>query len=185
MRATIALLCGLLASTSLMAKAKPGDRPADLLGHTADGQTVTAAALRGNVVVVGFWATWCKYCMQEMPILAGLQTLATQRHLPLQVVYVNSMEDRQVFVRASRALRRRMPELLITWDQHGSIGKPYGANDNLPVMVLLHRDGTIADIRTGYDEKDLDDLIAEINTLMAEPAPPPTTASSAVPTPAQ
>lgn len=181
MRTTIALLCGLLASTSLMAGAKPGDRPVDLLGQTVDGQTVTAASLRGDVVVVGFWATWCPYCMREMPTLAGLQTLATQRHLPLQVVYVNSREDREVFVRASRALRRRMPGLLITRDPHGSIGRPYGTDDMLPVMVLLHRDGTIADIRAGYDEKDLDDLLAEINTLMAEPAPPPATASSAQP----
>jgi len=185
MRTTIALLCGLLASTSLMAKAKPGERPPDLLGRTVDGQTVTASSLRGNVVVIGFWATWCKYCMREMPILAGLQTLAAQRHLPLQIIYINSMEDRQVFVRVSRALGQRMPGLLITWDPHGSIGKPYGANDELPVMVLLHRDGSIADIRAGYDEKDLDNLVAEINTLMAEPAPLQTTASSGAPTPAQ
>ncbi|WP_225561578.1 TlpA disulfide reductase family protein [Rhodanobacter sp. DHB23] len=168
----IALLCGLLASTGLMAEAKPGDLPPDLLGRTLDGQTVTASALHGKVVVLGFWATWCKYCMKEMPILAGLQTLATDRRLPLQVVYVNSKEDRPVFVRASRVLNRRMPGLLITWDEHGSIGEPYGASRMLPVMVLLHKNGSIADIRVGYGESDLDELVAEINTLMAEATAP-------------
>lgn len=172
MRKILVLLCGLLVSTSLLARTAPGGLPPDSLGQTVDDRAITASSLRGNVVVIGFWATWCTYCMQEMPTLAGLQTLATERRLPLQVVYVNSKEDRRVFVRASHILKRRMPELLITWDQHGNIGKPYGADKKIPVMVLLHRDGSIADIRVGYDAKELDELIAEINTLMAEPAPP-------------
>ncbi len=138
MRIAMDLLCGLLASTSLMAGAKPGDRPADP-GH--------------------------------------------QRDLLLQVAYVDSKEDRQVFVRASCTLRRRMPGLSITRDPHGSIGEPYGTNNMLPIMALPHRNGAIAYIRAGCDEKDLDDLLAELNTLMAEPALTPATASSARPAP--
>lgn len=173
MNRLFAALIGLLLSHSALAMAKPGELPADWLGKTASGQAVTASALRGKVVVVGFWATWCQYCMKEMPTLAGLQTLATERKLPLQVVYINSKEDRRVFVRAARLLGKRMPGLIMTWDEHGSIGEPYGANKAIPVMVLLHRDGTIADVRAGYSEEDLDGLLAEINALLAEPAPAP------------
>ncbi|MFA6231184.1 MAG: TlpA disulfide reductase family protein [Rhodanobacter sp.] len=155
------------------AQLQPGNTPPDDLGSTLDGTHIRLSTLQGKVVVISFWATWCSYCMKEMPVLAGLQTLAAQRHLPLQVVYVNSKESHHIFATVAHALNQRMPTLLITSDLHGNIGKPYGADKFLPVMVMLHRDGTIADIHRGYDEKDLDGLLAEITALLNEPAPAP------------
>ncbi len=166
--ALFALLCCFTASAGI----KPGDIPPDSLGTTVAGHTVSLASLHGKVVVISFWATWCGYCMKEMPVLAGLQTLATKRKLPLQVVAVDSKESRQTFVGAVRLLRPRLPQLLISWDRHGKIGEPYGANKIIPVMVLLHRDGTVADVHVGYDDGTLDRLVVEINGLLTEPAPP-------------
>ncbi|HZX72486.1 MAG TPA: TlpA disulfide reductase family protein [Rhodanobacter sp.] len=146
---------------------KPGETPPDMLGTTLRGQDVTISSLHGKVVVISFWATWCSYCMQEMPVLAKMQALATQRGLPLQVVAVNHREERKIFVRASRALHKNLPELLLTWDRNGKIGKPYGVS-GIPVMVMLHRDGTIAHVHVGYGEDMLPTLVSEINALLAE-----------------
>jgi hypothetical protein len=131
------------------AEIKPGDPPPDTLGTTQAGQAVS------------------------VPVLANLQTLATERGLPLQVVSINSRESRETFVRSSRALRRSLPGLLITWDRDGALGKPYGADKGIPVMVMLHRDGTVAHVHVGYGEDMLDSLVAEINALLAESAPAP------------
>ncbi|RCS31281.1 TlpA family protein disulfide reductase [Rhodanobacter denitrificans] len=167
----IALL-GLMFCLVAHAGVQPGDAPPDALGTTQDGKSVSVSSLHGKVVVVSFWATWCGYCMKELPILAGLQTLATERGLPLQVVTINHQEDRQTYVRTVRALRPRLPGLLMTWDHDGALGKPYGTDKGIPVMVMLHRDGTVAHVHVGYGEDMLDSLVAEINALLAEPAPP-------------
>lgn len=172
MRRIMFALFAMLLCFAAQAEIKPGDVPPDALGKTRDGQAITVSSLHGKAVVISFWATWCGYCMKEMPVLVNLQTVATQRKLALQVVSVDSEEERAVFVRAARALQPQLPGLLLTWDGDGKIGEPYGANHSIPVMVMLHRDGTVAHVHVGYGEDMLDTLVAEINALLAEPAPP-------------
>lgn len=171
-------LFGLMLCFAVSAEMLPGATPPDVLGSTQDGQAVNVASLHGKVVVISFWATWCGYCMKELPVLANLQKLANERSLSLQVVTVNSQEDRSTFVRTVRALRPRLPGLLMTWDRDGAIGRPYGTDKGIPVMVMLHRDGTIAHVHVGYGEDMLDSLVAEINTLLSEPAPVPAVAQA-------
>jgi len=176
MRRIGVVLLGLMLCFSARAEIQPGETPPDALGTTQHGEVVSVSSLHGKVVVISFWATWCGYCMKEMPVLANLQSLATERNLPLQVVSINSRESRDVFVRSSRALRKSLPGLLITWDSDGAIGKPYDADKAIPVMVMLHRDGTVAHVHVGYGEDMLDSLVAEINALLAEPASSPAVA---------
>lgn len=172
MRRIAAVLLGLMFCLAAHAQhVQPGDMAPDALGTTQDGQEVTVSSLHGKVVVISFWATWCGYCLKEMPVLANLQALATQRGLPLQVVAINHREDRRVFVNTVRALRPRLPGLLMTWDRDGTLGRPYGSDKMIPVMVMLHRDGRVAQVHVGYGEDMLDSLVAEINALLVEPAP--------------
>ncbi len=159
-----ALLCCFTAN----ARIQPGDTPPDTLGSTLRGQDVTTSSLHGKVVVISFWATWCTYCMKELPVLATIQAHATQRGMPLQVVAVNYREDRRTFFRTSKILHKNQPGLLVTWDRNGAIGKPYGVS-SLPMMVMLHRDGTVAHVHVGYGADMLDRLVDEINALLLEP----------------
>ncbi len=174
----VALFCGMA-----MAKPLPDDAKApNYLGETLAGQDVRVSDLRGQVVVISFWATWCQYCMQELPVLGGFQAVANQRHLPLQVVEINYEQSHRVFVKASQLLNAKLPGLLITWDRNGSLSDSFGLNDaGLPQMIMLHRDGTIAHIEVGYDKSALDSLVAKINQLMSEPAPPPIAGSRSIP----
>lgn len=165
----IALLCGSVSAEPL----KAGSAPPDDLGKTLAGQEIRTSALRGKVVVISFWATWCRYCLKELPQLGGLQALANERHLPLQVVAVNYKESHRTFVQASHMLLPKVPGLLLTWDRTGALAKSFGLDGSLPTMIMLHRDGSIAHVYVGYDESMLDPLVAEINQLMNEPAPPP------------
>ena len=170
LRKTGLALLGLMLCFAADAAIKPGDMPPEALGSNSRGDAVTLPALRGKVVVLSFWATWCGYCMKEMPVLASMQNAADQKHLPLQVVLINSEEEHDVFRHASRVLHRQAPGALVTWDRHGEIGKPYGADKAIPVMVMLRRDGTVAHLHVGYGEDMLDTLLAEINALITEPA---------------
>lgn len=171
MRRIVVALLAVFLCMAAHARIKVGDTPPDDLGKTADGQPISLATLHGKVVVISFWATWCGYCMKEMPVLAGLQTIATQKNLSLQVVSINSKESRKVFMQSASLLQPRLPGLLLSWDRYGRIGEPYGVNSGIPVMVMLHRDGTVAHVHVGYGEDMLDNLVAEINALLSEPAP--------------
>ena len=172
MRRLGAALFTLFLGFSAHAQLRAGSTAPDDLGRTMNGTQIKASSLHGKVVVISFWATWCGYCMKELPILANLQKVATKRHLDLQVVSVDYKEDRRTYTHAARVLQKQLPNLLVTWDQHGDIGRPYGANHGIPVMVMLHRDGTIAQVHVGYAASMLPSLVGEINALLAEPVSP-------------
>ncbi|HET6431016.1 TlpA disulfide reductase family protein [Dyella sp.] len=172
MRRIAVLFACLLTCTGALAAStlQPGDTPPDALGVTRDGTHLALSSMRGKVVVVSFWATWCGYCMRELPVLAGLQQVSVQRNLPLQVVAVNDEESRSTFVKAARMLHGRLPSLIVAWDRDGRIGRPYGTHEGIPVLALFHRDGTLAQLHAGYDERALDGIVAEINALLTEAA---------------
>lgn len=52
---------------------KPGDRLPDLAFKSADGKGIGLSALRGKVIVLHFWGSWCTPCRHEMPDLQGLR----------------------------------------------------------------------------------------------------------------
>ena len=75
----------------------------------------------------------------------------------------------------------KLPGLIMTWDRTGAFNKSFGLDGTLPTMIMLHRDGTVADVRVGYAEDMLDSLATEITNLMNEPAPPPLAAAAPPP----
>ncbi len=57
------------------------------------------ASLRGNVVLVNLWATWCKPCVVEFPHLVKLQKVYGKKGLKVVFISVDEMEDAEQFVR--------------------------------------------------------------------------------------
>src|SRR5690625_2495229 len=137
MRKPAIILLGALICCNAYAALAPGDAPPDYLGKTIKGRTVHPSALKGDVVVISFWATWCHYCMQELPILAGIQAIAAKRGLHMQVVAVDYRESRETLRRAAKLLKSKLTTLQMTRDTSGNINKPYGDAKGNPVMMSL------------------------------------------------
>lgn len=119
-----------------------GQRAADFPLRDDAGATVSLAQLRGSVVVVNLWASWCPPCRAEMP---ELQRFAdAYRARGVVVVGVNQGESAQRASAFARSLQIRFP---IWLDQRQEYGRAYTAL-GLPTTVVVGRDGTIV---RGFD----------------------------------
>jgi thiol-disulfide isomerase/thioredoxin len=180
MRRTIGRALAVLAlgmTTLCQARPGPGDIPPDYLGRGPDGHELHVSDLRGKVVIVSFWASWCGYCRKELPVLAALQKL--KGTTDLQVIGVNHDDEYDKY----KDLRRRWKNLdvILTYDAPDDrIGKPYEVK-GLPYMVMIGRDGRIAHVHTGYGEETLDTIMTEVDDLLAQPAPGASNATTASP----
>jgi len=158
----------ILAAYAAVAAAAPaeGDVPPAKVGIDLNAEPVLLTSFSGKAIVVSFWATWCAYCLQELPILNNIQKAAGKESM--QVIVVNT-ESREVFRRAARALKDL--DVLHAHDSDHSGQDLYGVN-GIPHMVIVGRDGRIAAVYRGYSESSLDSIVADINRALAAPRPP-------------
>ncbi|MBI4573554.1 MAG: TlpA family protein disulfide reductase [candidate division NC10 bacterium] len=112
-----------------------GEKPPEFSGRTPEGQTVSLARLRGRVVLLNFWATWCLPCKEEMPMFQKLlRDFAPQG---LTVMGVNVREGTSEIREYARELSLTFPLVL---DANGKIQVLYGVI-GLPTTFLIGRDG--------------------------------------------
>lgn len=142
-----------------------GTTPPPFSGGTADTGDVSLATLRGHVVLVNFWVSWCLECRPEMPVLERLHRDLGPRGLA--VVGVNVRESRRTVSRYARELGLTFP--LVT-DPDGKIGGLYGAV-GLPATFLVARDGRAVGFAIGPRPWGSAPARALFDTLLAEPAP--------------
>jgi thiol-disulfide isomerase/thioredoxin len=140
-----------------------GDVPPDDLGRDPHGDPIKVSDQQGKVVVITFWASWCGYCRQELPVLAGLQEAAGKDRV--EVVAVNYKDDRDVY----KALRRKLKDvqLTMTHDESGAVGRAYGVQ-GIPRLFMIDRSGRIAYVHTGYGDDSINQIVAAVNRLLAQ-----------------
>lgn len=162
--ARIRFLFGALCLFALSAQAAPkeGDVPPDYVGRLADGTDVRISDYAGKAVVLSFWATWCPYCLKELPVLNAIQVSPAKDQI--QVIAVNT-EERDVFRAASRALAPSF-SLKLAYDPGKSARNAYGVN-GIPHLVIIGKDGKIVRVLRGYAESALPQIVADINQAIA------------------
>jgi cytochrome c biogenesis protein CcmG/thiol:disulfide interchange protein DsbE len=119
-----------------------GDVAPDFTYTAADGSTHRLSELRGKVVIVNFWATWCIPCRQEMP---DLQKIADERGGTIVVLGVNKLEALEAIVPFAKELG--VGFTLIT-NPSGDISESYGIR-NLPTTFFIKADGTVGEWKLG------------------------------------
>ena len=130
---------------------------------TIDGKTVTWASLRGDVVVVNFWATWCKPCRKELPRLDKLDEELEKTGGVVLAVSVDL--DAENVRRYAQTNKLRLP---ICHDGPDGLARELGL-EMLPYTAVLDRNGTLAYATAGSDDAHLDALVAKVRTLAAAP----------------
>ncbi|MET0396091.1 MAG: TlpA disulfide reductase family protein [Longimicrobiaceae bacterium] len=114
--------------------------PAPAYAATAlDGDTVSLAGLRGRVVLLNVWATWCHPCREEIPALQQLHELYAPRGLALVGVSVDNRADRPAVASFAREYGMTYAVWLDPDERVSSTFRTLG----VPSTFLLGRDGTI------------------------------------------
>ncbi len=117
----------------------------DFTLQTADGATVRLSDLRGKVVLLNFWATWCPPCKAEMP---DLNALHEKHGAPRDFVVLGiNMEESAAAVAAFAAPRQLTFPLLLDLD--GIVSSDRYAVRSLPTSVIIDRAGNIRDTWMG------------------------------------
>jgi cytochrome c biogenesis protein CcmG/thiol:disulfide interchange protein DsbE len=119
-------------------------QPLPILGAPGTG---SLAAMRGKVVVLNFWASWCEPCQVEAPLLESAQKQLTRHDgTVLGVTYKDVTGDSERFVREYHLSYVNLR------DAGGTFAAAYGT-DQLPESFIIDREGRIVAISRGEISK--------------------------------
>ncbi len=155
-----------------------GEPAPDWILATADGDALDLEDLRGQVVVLDFWATWCGPCIRALPLLHDVAKWARAEQLPVRVVTINVFErDRN----GDATPDARLQTVTEFWKKHGfslpvamdytdETAAAYGVQ-GIPAMFVIRADGVIhahhVGIADNYLEQVKSDVTGAIEALEA------------------
>ena len=127
-------------------------KPVDLSFTATDGSQVDLASLRGKVVLVDFWATWCGPCMREAPDVVS--TYNELHDKGFEVVGISLDIDQSRLDAVTKEKGMVWPQYFDGKGWSNEIASRYGIH-SIPTMWLLDKSGRLADTdgRDGLQEK--------------------------------
>lgn len=102
-----------------------------------DGQLISSESLKGRVVLVNFWATWCPYCRKEKPVID--EYWKDNRARGFEVVAI-SIDDSPEQI---AAWARRTGYTFMAASTNASVNHAFGAVGSVPTSFILDRNGHI------------------------------------------
>jgi peroxiredoxin len=156
--ATIALLCA-LGVAAVQAHVAPGQRAEDFELKDARGAAVRLSSLRGRVVLVDFWASWCDPCKKELPLLADIQKRLRPRGVEILAINVDKKR-----ANAESFLRSHGVSLTVLFDSDETVVKKYEP-PKMPSSFVIDKKGLVRYVNASFepgDEKKLEQQLLEL-----------------------
>ena len=140
---------------------RPGSPAPEFRARNLQGGTTDLGALRGKVVLLNFWATWCPPCVEEMPSLERLhRTLGPEGLVVLGVSADDSDDDVRAF----------LPKVDVTFpilrDPGGRVASSVYRATGFPETFLIDREGRIVKIFIGPAEWDTPEALAYFRSVL-------------------
>jgi thiol-disulfide isomerase/thioredoxin len=151
-----------------------GRPAADFNLRNLDGEEIHLSALKGRVVLLDFWATWCGPCRVTMPRLNSLFKKFRKQDVVILGIDMNENEQTvRAFVRKNRF---EYPILLVP--KGDPVVENYSARA-IPTLVLIDKNGVVADYKVGYGNETEEMLRADLVRLLSADYVPPRPAAAA------
>lgn len=134
----------------------------DFTLKSGSGENIKLSELRGQVVLINFWASWCGPCRKEMPLLDQLY----QQYKPLgfTVLGVNVEEDPA----QARTLLGKVPvSFPVLFDGTNAVSKQYDVIA-MPTTVIVDRNGNMRYLHKGYMPGYEDAYQQQVRALLTE-----------------
>lgn len=162
------LTCMLAVQPALAAEGKVAvgsPAPDFTVESLSDGSKQGLSALKGQVVLVNYWATWCAPCVEELPALAKLQEKLKSEGLRVFAVNVDrSRKDAQRFLE-----KNRLEPLQFHWADPSSGLQTQWQAMLLPTSYIINQDGVIVAKEYGPREWDGPEIEAKLRDLLKSP----------------
>jgi thiol-disulfide isomerase/thioredoxin len=156
---------GLLAAFILVSMTLMGASNGPAPGFTLpvrSGGNVSLDELKGQVVMINFWASWCGPCRQEMPLLDQMHK--KYEALGFKLLGVNVESDTRD---AERWLAQTPVSFPILFDRENKVSQLYSVNA-MPSTVFIDRKGNVRYLHRGYKAGDESEYLNQIRTLLRE-----------------
>jgi cytochrome c biogenesis protein CcmG/thiol:disulfide interchange protein DsbE len=164
----LSLLALLLVAGMTVAAAVEVGKPAPaLIAPELDGKLFDLAALRGSVVIVNFWASWCAPCRAEMPLLNRFYLAHRAAGLALIGVSVDEGQDRKAVEDIMRQFA--YPAVLAASARVNGFGPPLA----VPMTWIIDREGVVRARLVSGNAVTVEALDRAVTPLLAQPAGAP------------
>jgi peroxiredoxin len=161
----LAAALALLAASTAAHATKVGDRAPDFSLPARGGGTVKLSSLKGSVVVLDFWASWCVPCKKELPALEALARKWSDAGAPVVVLAVGIDKERANGEKLLDALKISAVRAL--WDPDGKVPAAYDI-PAMPTSLVIDARGLVKMVHQGYTAGDEKKLAAVVESLIAK-----------------
>ncbi|MFZ5440669.1 MAG: TlpA disulfide reductase family protein [Myxococcota bacterium] len=142
---------------------RPDERLSLAFPKHPSGEPWRLDMLRGKVVLLDVWATWCDACVDALPIYQDLSKEFSAKGL--EVVTINVDADPALITPFMEAHKLDLPVLL---DPGAAVSESKLRVKAMPTTFLVDRNGVLRHTHEGYDEGAVSTLLSEVEALLAE-----------------
>jgi thiol-disulfide isomerase/thioredoxin len=146
-------------AAAVLKKSKLLGSPLDIDFKAVDGREVNLAKLKGKVVLIDFWATWCGPCVAEVPkVVAAYEKLNSKG---FEIVGISFDEDKGALESFVKKKKMAWPQYFDGDVWQNKFGQQYGIN-GIPTMWLVDKKGILRDMNAR------EDLVGKVEKMLAE-----------------
>ena len=170
------IAAALVAVAGISLTARAANDPASLKGKAApaialktlDGKDLALADMKGKVVLVDTWATWCPPCRLSLP---HVQKMSADKALADKGLVVWAVDDQETKPVVEAFLKENSYTFTVLMDDKAAVLKAYFVS-GIPTTIIVGRDGTVKDTFVGYGgDESAKEIDAAVEKALAEPAP--------------
>jgi peroxiredoxin len=166
MKNLLLLLLSILFSFTSMAQdeftlVKKGQQAPDFTYETADGKTIKLSDLKGKVVWLTFFATWCGPCRKELPHLEKQVYEKYKNSSDFVLLVIGREHSREELNKFIKDTGHQLP---FVPDTKREIFSKY-ASQNIPRNFIIDKSGKIVVASTGFNEEEFEGYIRTLNNL--------------------